>query len=163
MPTFNPLDLAIIFIILLFTFLGYRKGAVKQTFAFLAFIGGLFLALSQYTGGADLLERFLPFNRTIIEIISFVFILLIAAVLINWLGLILTTLTRALFLGLVDHIFGAALGFVKGGILIYLLLLLLANVPYDILAKEVENSYLAVNFLNLTPFIQKNLADFFGQ
>lgn len=163
MPTFNPLDLGIIFLILLFTYFGYRKGAVKQTFAFLAFIGGLFLALSQYANGAAVLGKYLPFDRTSLEIISFVVILLLTSVAINWLGLLLSSLTRVLFLGILDHILGAVLGLLKGSLLIYFLLLVLSNVPYDQLTRELESSFLAVNFLSLTPIIQQNLADFFRQ
>jgi len=154
-------DIGIVAIMLLSLVRGYQKGFLQQTAALLGIGLGVLVALYRYHVVSEFLQETFLLPPVLGNVIAFVLITMVISALINLLGFVLQKLTKILFLAVIDSIGGAGLGLVKGGIVIYLLLLVLSRVPYEILVDHLEASRLARDFLELTPFVQENLDRFF--
>ena len=75
--------------------------------------------------------------------------------------MIIKNIIDIIFLEPVDRLLGGLLGVIKGGLLCYLLVLILDQIPYTQVVKIVDSSYLAGNLLKLTPIIQENIQNIF--
>jgi len=154
-------DIGIVAILLLSLVRGYQRGLLQQTAALLGIGLGVLVALHRYHLVSEFLQETFLLPPVLANIVAFVLITMVISALVNLLGFLLQKLTRFLFLAVVDSIGGAGLGLVKGGVVVYLLLLLLARVPYEVLLDHLEASRLASDFLELTPLVQENLDRFF--
>ncbi len=154
-------DIGIVAILLLSLVRGYQRGFLQQTAALLGIGLGVLVALYRYHIVSEFLQETFLLPPVLGNIVAFVLITMVISALINLFGFLLQKLTKFLFLAVLDSIGGAGLGLVKGGIVIYLLLLVLSRVPYEILIEHLEASRLAKDFLELTPFVQENINRFF--
>ncbi len=153
-------DIGIVAILLLSLVRGYQKGFLQQTAALVGIGLGVLVALYRYQVVSGFLQETFLLPQVLGNIVAFVLITMVISALINLLGFVLQKLTKFLFLAVLDSIGGAGLGLVKGGIVIYLLLLVLSRVPYEVLNEHLEASRLARDFLELTPFVQENIDRF---
>ncbi len=163
MPGLELLDLGIIVILLIFLFRGYRKGFLKQTAALAGFVLGVIIALDRYYIVASFLQEHLLLPEFFANLVGFVLLALIISGLINIIGFFLHRITAFIFFNYLDSIGGAGLGLLKGGILVYLGLLLLSQVPYSFVMEPIAASRLAQDFLQITPFVQENIERLFQQ
>ncbi len=154
-------DIGIVAILLLSLVRGYQRGFLQQTAALLGIGLGVLVALYRYHIVSEFLQETFLLPLVLGNIVAFVLITMVISALINLFGFLLQKLTKFLFLAVLDSIGGAGLGLVKGGIVIYLLLLVLSRVPYEVLIEHLEASRLAKDFLELTPFVQENIDRFF--
>ncbi len=154
-------DIGIVAILLLSLVRGYQRGFLQQTAALLGIGLGVLVALYRYQLVSEFLQETFLLPPVLGNIVAFVLITMVISALINLFGFLLQKLTKFLFLAILDSIGGAGLGLVKGGIVIYLLLLVLSRVPYEVLIEHLEASRLAKDFLELTPFVQENIDRFF--
>ncbi len=154
-------DIGIVAILLLSLVRGYQRGFLQQTAALLGIGLGVLVALYRYHIVSEFLQETFLLPPVLGNIVAFVLITMVISALINLFGFLLQKLTKFLFLAVLDSIGGAGLGLVKGGIVIYLLLLVLSRVPYEVLIEHLEASRLAKDFLELTPFVQENIDRFF--
>ncbi len=155
-------DIIIIILFLFFVFRGYERGFIDQTSRIIGLLIALYIAITQYQVLQVYLEPYIDMPPQIIHFISFVIIFILFNIAVNILGLILKQIVKFLFLNPLDHLAGAFLGFVKGAVLIYLLLFILNEFPYQMLTEMLEESYIASQMLQFTPVIQQNLDKIFG-
>lgn len=161
MQGITVLDIVLSAILLYFIIAGYRKGLIKQISLIFGLLVAVFIALEYYPLLEEMLKPHLDVSTPVLQFISFGIILIMVNVLIQMLAGALKNLMEIIFLDPVDRLAGAALGFIKGGILIYLFIVLLNNIPHEVLEKSLESSVLASNFLSLTPIVQQNMQEFF--
>lgn len=141
---------------------GYHRGFIKQTSTILGLLIALVVAIKQYENFQIYLEPYLDVSPPMLQFISFAVIFIIFNLVVHILGLVFKNLINLVFLDPVDHIAGAVLGLIKGGILVYLLLLVLTQIPLQELEDIVNRSFLASNMLELTPIIHQNIREIFG-
>lgn len=151
------IDIVIILSLVFFLIKGFQQGLIRQTMALVGLILGLKLASDEYQFVATFIKTEFAVSDTAANIIGFAVILIIVMLVVNLIGWILRSLTKVLFLSFLDRIIGAILGLVKGGIIVYLVLLLISKVPYGLVANQLDKSFLAKDLLSLTPQIQDNL------
>jgi membrane protein required for colicin V production len=130
------IDVIIAAIVLIFLFIGMKKGLIRQVLEILgiiaAFIGAFYLAhhLAAYLEG-----RFdLPYQVALVVAAIALFIGII--LLFRLLGVLLQKFAQLTLLGSLDRIGGAFLGAVKGILLVSLLLVVILNLPFPTAVKE---------------------------
>ncbi len=157
MRDISLIDLGIILFIVFFIVRGYQQGLVRQTMALIGLILGLRLAINNHQYVATWLQTQFFIQNSIAIIIGFALILFVVILIVNFIGWVMSGLAKLIFLSFFDRIIGAALGLVKGGIVVYLVILLISKVPYQQISNQVERSILAKELLELTPYIEENL------
>lgn len=125
----NALDIVILIIIILTTAYGIWRGMVSQIFSIAGIVGGYFAAVHYYIP----LSQHLTFmDAGVARILSFILIFIaciVVAVIIAWL---IGKVFKLPGLGLINSIGGAVVGFIKGFLIIALMVIfLVAILPHD--------------------------------
>jgi len=157
----NFLDIIILVVMLFFAYNGFRRGFIDQTSTILGLIAALFVAVRQYDYFQTLLEPYLDLSTSLLQFISFAVIFIVVNIVIHVIGISLKNLTDAIFLKPVDKAAGFLLGLFKAGIIIYLLILIMAQIPYSKVNGVVEDSFLAQRIIEASPFIQSKIEEIF--
>jgi membrane protein required for colicin V production len=108
----NWLDLVFLVILLVTFILGIFKGLIRQVIGILAVVIGLILAVYNYAYVAELYARFVS-NRTLTHLLGF-FTVFIVVLCLGWLVAFLLSKIMKGPLKFLNHIFGGALGLLKG-------------------------------------------------
>lgn len=146
---------------LFFAYNGFRRGFIDQTSTILGLIAALFVAVRQYDYFRVLLEPYLDLSTSLLQFISFVVVFIVVNIAIHVVGITIKRIIDAIFLKPVDRAAGFILGLVKAGIIIYLLVIILAEIPYQNLNDVVEQSFLGSRLLEASPYIQSQIEELF--
>jgi len=103
------LDIVIIILILIPTFLGLKNGLVKALFTIVGLIVGIVLAGRYYNNLASLVS-----DAAWAKIVAYIVILLAVSVLASWAAVLVKGLLKAVMLNWVNRLGGALLGFIIG-------------------------------------------------
>ncbi|MBW1695821.1 MAG: CvpA family protein [Deltaproteobacteria bacterium] len=122
----NPLDIGIV-VILGFCFArGLLRGFVKEVVSLIGILGGFYGACVYYVQVGKLLSRWLS-HSPYLNFVSFFMVFVGVFISISLLGALIRYLMDIVFLGWIDRILGAAVGTVKGILIVSLLLLAYAT------------------------------------
>ena len=157
------IDIVIAVLGLYFIVRGFERGFIDQTSKILGLLIALYIAIQQYQYFQVYLEPYLDLPSPLMQFISFAVIFIVFNIVVYILGNVLKQIIRFLFLKPLDHLAGGVLGLIKGGIVVYLLVFLLNEIPYPGLVDMLDSSYLATNLMEITPLIQENLDNIFNQ
>jgi len=152
----NWLDVAIVIVIAWFTFAAFGAGIIREVVTVIAFLVAVLAAGFYYD---DLAENVLLFidDDTAANVAAFV--VLFGSVVLG--GQLAATLLKRmaslLRLGWLDHLAGAALGLLKGLILVEMFLILFTTFPYLGLDGTIRGSAIAPLFLDGGPVLLKLL------
>ena len=161
MQGITALDIILGVIFLYFFVRGFKKGFIKQTSTILGIIIALIVAIRYYENFQGFLVDFIDVSLPMLQFISFAIIFIVLNLVIHIIGMVIKNIIDIIFLEPVDRLLGGLLGVIKGGLLCYLLVLILDQIPYTQVVKIVDSSYLAGNLLKLTPIIQENIQNIF--
>jgi len=143
----NWLDFAIIFVIIAFVIAAYAAGLIREGVTLVAAILGIVIAGFLYD---DLAADVLVFmdDEDAAQAISF--LILVGAVYLfgQIVALMLSRTASLLMLGWVDHIGGAFFGFLKGLLIVQVLLIIFAGYPTLGLDNAMAGSELAPYFID---------------
>jgi membrane protein required for colicin V production len=158
----NWLDIAIIAVVASFVLAAYSAGLIREVVTLIAIISGTVIAGLLYDNmAADVLVFF--DNKDVALAVSF--LILFAAVYLF--GMIVAYIIKKgaslLMLGWADHVGGAFFGFVKGLVLVEVLLLLFVAYPGLGLENAVDGSTLAPFFVDDVDFVLNLLPGDFDQ
>lgn len=125
----NPFDIAIIAIICFCIIRGAFRGIIKEASSIVGVIAGLYAAYTYYPTLTSGLQRFSEFFPHVgyINILSFLIIFGIVFAAVSALGILIKYLLKIVFMSWVDKICGACFGFVKGFMIVSMLLLILTT------------------------------------
>lgn len=160
MSGFNLVDLGIIIIVIISALRGYQKGLIRQVVAVIALVIAFYVAMENYKLVAVYFNENLSMTMSIAEVISFGLIVIVTSAVINIIGYLLNKLTGLLLLSMVDSIGGAAVGLIKGGLIVYILLILIGRMPFPFIQDSIQTSVFAKKFLTLTPLFEEKLQEF---
>lgn len=107
------------------------------------------------------LSNYFNFSGPLLQFISFAVVFIAFNIVVHALGAVIRNILNILFLKPLDHIAGAAFGLVKGALLIYLVIFILAEIPFEEVEQLIASSFFAENILDMTPLIQKSLEEIF--
>jgi len=159
----SVLDVIILIMMLYFLISGYRKGFVRQTATLLGLLLAIYLSLNFYLDFVEVLARYLDFSPTVLQFMSFAIIFVVANLLVHIFGEILKSLLDWMYLEPVDKGGGFLLGALKGLALVYLLVIILNQIPVAEIETALTNSIFADWLLDLTPVIQEALDEIMGR
>ena len=145
----NWLDIVILVIVAVSTFVGLKSGIIKMALSLAGLIAGIILAGHYYVALAERLT-FIP-QESIAQAVAFAVILIVVMVIASVLALILKGITSVVMLGWVNHLGGAVFGFVLGAIFCAALLTLWVKFPSA--SATIRGSILADTLLDRFPAV----------
>ena len=110
----NWLDIVIIVALVVPAFVGLKLGIIKAVLSLVGLIIGVVLASNFYQPLARIMG-FIP-NENIANVVAFILILVVVIVIATLLARMLKFIASVTMLGWVDHVGGAAFGFLVGAI-----------------------------------------------
>jgi len=145
------LDLVIVAVVAWFTFSAFSRGLIREVVTAIAIFGGAILAGQFYDDLSNNLE-FLTDDDTLRNFGSFIAIFVGIIVLGQVAAIVLKRFAALLLLGPFDHLGGALFGFLKGAVIVEVVLILLTAFPVaSSLQQAINDSVLAPVFLDGLP------------
>ena len=145
----NWLDIVIIVLIAIPTLIGLRTGLIKSAFSLAGAIVGIILAGNFYFVLAEQLT-FIS-QQSIAKIAAFAIIFIGIMIVAGILATILTKIVSMVLLGWVNHLGGAAFGFLLGAVFCAALLAIWAK--FLGISETISTSELAVTLLDRFPMV----------
>lgn len=158
------LDLGIFSLLILLAIRGYQKGMIKQSVGIVAFVVALLIAAKYYLEVADLLTVYLLSSRIpqeMVNLLGFSLLVLLVILSINSIGYLLHLLSHIFFLSLLDNIGGALVGILKGVFILFILLIILSELPIPLFSSHINRSFFAKDLLGLTPYFKDTFFQIF--
>lgn len=142
------IDIAIILIVGLSVFLGYRKGFLRKILGFTGLIVGFIVAVQFYQPIGEFISRIFSSASVIIYLITFLSIIGIVFGLAVWLARYLSNINAGTTL--IDKIAGIVIGFLQG---LLITSILLVNLSYMDFPSEIDkkNSIFYKSVYNVAP------------
>lgn len=109
----SKIDIALVVIVAIGAWSGYREGFLMELFSLLALVLGILGAFKLMGMGVEYLERNMNIDETMLPYISFAIIFFVILGLVTWLGRRLRNSIDKTFLGKVDQWMGLLLGAFK--------------------------------------------------
>jgi membrane protein required for colicin V production len=122
----NAIDIIIVAILAFSTLYSFLKGVVREIFALLALVAGIVLARRYYYQAAQGWQRWIGSQAS--YLISFILLFLATYLIIILAGRLFRRILKTAELSWLDHLGGAFLGLVKGGLLVCLLVFFLVMI-----------------------------------
>lgn len=156
----SKIDIALVFILSMGAWNGYREGFLMELFSLLALVLGILGAFKLMGMGVAYLERHAQLDQTMLPYISFAIIFVVILVLVNWLGRRLRNSIDKTFLGKVDQGMGLTLGVFKTLFLVSILFWIMDSFKVAIPGKYTEGSWLYPFTARLAPEVASWLSGF---
>jgi membrane protein required for colicin V production len=159
----NWLDIVLIVLLFIPTFMGLRKGLIKTALSFAGLIIGIVLAGRFY----DSLSVIFGFtnNETLANVLAFVLILTVVYIIALLLAKLLRSIAQSLLIGWVDNLGGAIFGLLSGFLLLGAILAVITKFTgSDVIAQSFMARLMLDYFpvvLGLLPEDFKAIKDFF--
>jgi membrane protein required for colicin V production len=118
----NPLDIFIIVVLAFCLIRGIFRGLIKEVSAIIGVFAGFYMAFTYYPVLSKLLARWIS-ETAYQNIFSFLVIFSLVFILVSVLGIIIKYVLKIAFLGWMDRICGAGFGFVKGILIVSVVLI----------------------------------------
>jgi len=145
------LDLVIVAVVAWFTFSAFSRGLIREVVTAIAIFGGAILAGQFYDDLSNNLE-FLTDDDTLRNFGSFIAIFVGIIVLGQVASIVIRRFAALLLLGPFDHLGGALFGFLKGAVIVEVVLILITAFPVaSSLQQAINDSVLAPVFLDGLP------------
>ena len=153
----NWLDIVIIVVIAVFTFLGLRTGLIKAVLSLVGLIVGIVLAGRYYVPLSEQLSFISQAN--VAKVVAFIIILVGVMIIARVLASVLGKLISIVMLGWVNRVGGAVFGLVLGAL--FCGALLATWIKYLGIADPIVDSGLATMLLDRLPIVLALLPDEF--
>jgi len=146
-------DAIFLVLIILFTAIGLKRGFVRELFRLLAMVGGFICATVFYRAAAGHLG-FLKVSGGVKVIISFVAVYVVVAVALQTVGYLLSKIARLIMLGWLDRLLGAVIGALKGLLLAWIAVLIIAVIPLKDVRRRFATSHVYILLVNMPVKLQ---------
>lgn len=156
----SKIDIALVVIILIGAYQGYKDGFLMGLFSLLALVLGVFVAFKLMGAGMHILQEEFNADETVLPYLAFIIIFVLVVILVTWLGRRIRGSIDKTFLGRVDEIMGAVLGAVKTMFIASVLLWIADSLKYSPKAEWTEGSWLYPFTAHLAPELGGWLAQF---
>tara|TARA_B100000401_G_C52782896_1_gene709218 strand:+ start:1032 stop:1589 length:558 start_codon:yes stop_codon:yes gene_type:complete len=135
----NTPDILFSIILLIFTINGFRRGLIKEIARLAGLFISCFIASKYYIELIPLIENYF-INVKVIEIISFLIIFFISIIIINIVSLSIQKFFEIIYLGWLNKLLGSLLGFIKGLIVVSIIILCMDVLPTETIKKIEKQS-----------------------
>lgn len=136
--TINLLDIILLIPLLLFAWNGYRKGFIVEVASLAALILGLYVAFFFSDFAAEMLNNLFDINQKYVAVFAFLITFIVVIFLVLTVGKIVQKFVDILLLGFLNKLAGAVFGFLKGALLLSILIFVINYFDYGeyIIKKE---------------------------
>ena len=147
----NWVDILIMIIILLNVMVGIRRGIIRGIINFIGIIAAIFLAIFWFREVGEFIDLHTALSREISNVIGFAIIFLGICLIARIIEIFLKKVFSLLFISWIDVLGGALLGFIRGSIMVGILLIIATFAPLPVSVKnQFESSFLANRFAIMT-------------
>jgi membrane protein required for colicin V production len=137
----NWIDLLGLMVLVVLFFIGVAKGLIRELTTFVGILISFFLALHLMGLAATRIEKWVTISPKAALLVGFLSLFVVFVVLFYLFGYLLYRIVRATPLTIFDRIAGGLFGLLKGGVIIFVLLLLASFVPFKgAPARQLETS-----------------------
>ena len=137
-------DWFLVLVVVISAFMAFQKGFIRAALSLCGLVAGILVASWEYIVLAQSLSRWI-LDFAIAQVVSFVLILILVVVAFSLLANILRKAAKAIGLGLVDRILGAAFGILRGVLIgVAVMMAITAFMPQS---PWLKNSQLSPYFL----------------
>ncbi|MDD4874556.1 MAG: CvpA family protein [Dehalococcoidales bacterium] len=144
----NWLDIVLIVLLFIPTFIGLRKGLIKTVLSLAGLIVGILLAGNLYKPVSGIFG-FIN-NESIANILAFVLILTIVFIIAMLLARLLKALANLIMIGWLDHLGGAIFGFLSGFLILGAIM---ATIVKFFGSDPITESFMAKVMLDYFPIV----------
>lgn len=176
MTNLNGLDYVLLIVLGISTITGLSKGLVRQIFDLVAWFMSIYLAFAVGPSVGSELNRFFNleaylntslgpiwgnFNlgSTATNILGFVIVLLVVRAVVEFVASLADFIARLPVVSTFNRLGGAAMGFLKGMVLIFVVAALLKAMPAGQFSQQIEGSKVASTILSLSPTLYEYIKD----
>ena len=129
--------------------MGFKRGIIAEILTLFGLISAIFIAIFWYADLSLFLIKQFKWNQALLNIISFILIFIAVIIFFRLLENLLSHITSLLLLNWVNNLGGALFGFIRGTIIVGLLLFLVNFFPLPLeIQYQIKQSVLAEHFLN---------------
>ena len=132
-------DILFSIILLLFTINGFRKGLIKEITRLIGLFLSCIIASRYHIELIPFIEEYF-INEKVIYIIAFLIIFFIAFIVINILSSLIQKFFEIIYLGWLNKLLGSLLGFIKGLLVISIIIFCMDVLPEETINKIEEQS-----------------------
>ena len=156
----STVDIALVALILVGGFIGYRQGFLMELFSFAALILGVLGAFKLLGYAIVWLSDQFNINETILPYVAFAVVFIAILIAVKLIGKIIKVSIDKTFLGRVDQVAGAALGVLKAVFLLSVSLWLLDALDFDLPDNWTSESWVLPRVQSFAPEVTIWLADY---
>jgi membrane protein required for colicin V production len=156
----SKIDIALLVIILIGAYKGYKDGFLLGLFTLLALVLGVFGAFKLMGIGMVFLQEEFNADKSMLPYLAFIVIFIVIVVLVTWLGKLIKGSIDKSFLGRVDEIMGSVLGVFKTMFTASVLLWIADSLKYSPPSEWTEGSWLYPFTAHLAPDLAGWVAGF---
>lgn len=139
-----------------------KRGIIAEVLTLFGLISAIFIAIFWYADLSTFLIRQFKWNQPLTNIISFILIFVAVIIFFRLLENILGHITSLLLLNWINNLGGGLFGFLRGTIIVGLLLLLINFIPLPLeIRDQIDQSMLAEYFINGIIIIINTLKEWF--
>ena len=154
----NWLDIIIVLLVLIPSYLGFRKGFMRKILGIIGIAAGFILAVKFYSSVAGILSSFIKESPVIVNVISFLLIVAIIYFLAVWLAKYMSDIGSGS--QLINRLLGTAFGFIQGLLVASVLLYNFSFINFP--SEETRNtSMLYSRVINIAPVVFDKIIDLF--
>lgn len=147
----SSIDIALIVIILIGAFLGYREGFLMELFSFAAIVLGVLGAFKLMGYAMLYLADEFNIDETILPYVAFAVVFIVILIAVRLIGKIIKVSIDKTFLGRLDQAAGAGLGLLKAAFLLSVSLWIMDSLDFDLPEKWTNNSWLLPKIESFAP------------
>ncbi|MDD4764487.1 MAG: CvpA family protein [Atribacterota bacterium] len=135
-------------IILFNVFLGFKRGIIAEVLTLVGLIAVIFIAIFWYADLSSFLMKQFKWNQPLSHILSFILIFIAVIMTFRLFEYLLSHITALLLLNWINNLGGALFGFIRGAIIVGLLLFIVNFIPLPLeINYQIKESIFAEFFL----------------
>jgi membrane protein required for colicin V production len=152
----NWIDLIIAAALLGFAVRGLMRGFFRELFSLVGLFFGLWIALLKFVPLGEWLQKRLPLTEPLPFHLAFLAIFLGVSIVASGVGYLLHKTAKGIFIGWLDAVAGLGFGFVKGVMILTVLLFLLMRLPLaESIRAPLRTSAIATSLEHVNPFLEQ--------
>lgn len=159
----NTIDLIISAVLILGSVRGFFKGFFVEVTSVLGLFLGVYISISFNSEATTLIAKIYSGNTDYIEVIAFALTFIAVLLVVNAIGKILTKIANFSALGLVNKLAGTLFGFLKSGLILCVLtmIVLKINTHFTLISEEtLENSVMFSYLEQMSIMLWKGIGDY---
>ena len=141
-------------------FLGFKRGVIAELLTLIGLISAIFVSIFWYHDLSVFLIKQFKWNEALSNIVSFIIIFLLVILCFRILETLLNRIVDMLFLSWINNLGGVLFGFLRGAIIVSLLLSLVNFIPLPLEIRiQLSDSILAKYLLDGLMIIYNSLRE----